>query len=244
MSMPIPSDLHQILFLDIETVSCVGEYAAMDSRMKSLWEKKAMTIRNEEECPPDELFLKKAAIYAEFGKVVAIAVGYIRNEPNQERQLRVKAFACETEKETLLSFKELVEKKFDADKLFLCAHNGKEFDFPYLCRRMLLNGIPLPRALDLSGKKPWEVNHYDTLEMWKFGDKKSYTSLDLLAAIFGITSSKNDIDGSMVNQVYYETKDLSRIARYCMQDVVVTAQLFLKMHCLPPIGEDHILMLN
>lgn len=242
--MQNPSNLHQILFLDIETVSCVGDYKELDSRLRALWDKKSLSIRSEEEIAPEELFLKRAAIYAEFGKIVTIAVGYIRSDENQEQQLRVKAIASESEKEILLEFKELVEKKFDQGKLFLCAHNGKEFDYPYMCRRMLLNGIPLPYTLDITGKKPWEVNHYDTLEMWKFGDKKSYTSLELLTAIFGIDSSKNDIDGSMVTQVYYETKDVARIARYCMQDVVATAQLFLKMNCLPTIAENNIVMLD
>ncbi len=238
------NDPGQILFLDIETVSCVGNYQLLPTRIQQLWHKKSLLIKNEEECTPEELFVKKAAIYAEFGKVVAIAVGYIRNDEQNQPQLRLKAFTSDDEKELLLSFKELLEKKFDQDKLSLCAHNGKEFDYPYLCRRMLLNGIPLPSILDISGKKPWEVNHFDTMEMWKFGDKKSYTSLDLLAAIFGIESSKDDIDGSMVNEVYYESKDLNRIGKYCMQDVLVTAQLFLKLNCLPVIPEDQIIFLH
>jgi 3'-5' exonuclease len=239
----LSTDLNNILFLDIETVSCVGDYRLMDSRLQVLWDKKAALIKKDEEFSSEELFLKRAAIYAEFGKVVSIAVGYIRNDEKNIPQLRVKAFSGDNESDILVAFKELVNK-FDKDKLTLCAHNGKEFDYPYLCRRMVLNAIPLPAILDISGKKPWEVHHYDTMEMWKFGDKKSYTSLDLLAAIFDIHSSKDDIDGSMVNQVYYENKDLSRIGKYCMQDVVVTAQLFLKMNCLPVIPEDHIVILS
>jgi 3'-5' exonuclease len=236
------SGLNNILFLDIETVSCLSGYHLMDPRLQLLWDKKAALINKDEGYTSEELYLRKAAIYAEFGKVVAIAVGYIRNDGNNP-QLRVKAFSSDNEADILVSFKELVNK-FDKDKLVLCAHNGKEFDFPYLCRRMVLNAIPLPAILDISGKKPWEVQHYDTLEMWKFGDKKSYTSLDLLAAIFDINSSKDDIDGSMVNHVYYEDKDLPRIAKYCMQDVVVTAQLFLKLNCLPVISEDQIIMID
>jgi 3'-5' exonuclease len=235
--------LENILFLDIETVSCVGDYELMEKRLQLLWNKKSLLIRNDDNLTPDELFLKKAAIYAEFGKVVSIAVGYIRNDENNKPCLRVKAFSSDNESEILLSFKSLLSK-WDPNKLALCAHNGKEFDYPYLCRRMILNGIPLPAVLDISGKKPWEVQHFDTMEMWKYGDKKSYTSLDLLAAIFGIESSKDDIDGSMVNHVYYNEKDLPRIGKYCMQDVVVTAQLFLKLNCLPTLPEQQIVLLD
>ena len=168
----------------------------------------------------------------------------IRKNENNEPSLRIKSFASDDETELLSSFKSLLEKKFDQNKLMLCAHNGLEFDFPYLCRRMIKNGIKLPLCLDIAGKKPWEVNHIDTMELWKFGDRKSYTSLDLLAAIFDIESSKDDIDGSMVNEVYYENKQLERIAHYCMQDVLVTAQLFLKLNCLPVIPEENITLLS
>jgi 3'-5' exonuclease len=236
-------DLNNILFLDIETVSCMEGYHLMAPRLQLLWNKKALLINRDENITSEELYLKKAAIYAEFGKVVAVAVGYIRNDKAGSPQLRVKAFASENESDILESFKELVNK-FDKDKLVLCAHNGKEFDFPYLCRRMVLNAIQLPAILDISGRKPWEVHHFDTMEMWKFGDKKNYTSLDLLAAIFGIESSKDDIDGSMVNQVYYEDKDLPRIAKYCMHDVIVTAQLFLKLNCFPAIPSEQIIMIS
>lgn len=235
--------LQNILFLDIETVSCTSDYHLMDDRLKLLWDKKSLLIKNEDQLPTDELFLKRAAIYAEFGKVVTIAVGMILPGTDGPA-LRVKAYYHDNEKQLLQEFKELLEQKFDQNKLILCAHNGKEFDFPYLCRRMLLNGIPLPKTLNISGKKPWEVPHIDTMEMWKFGDRKSYTSLDLLSAIFNIESSKSDIDGSMVTEVYYQNKQLDRIARYCMNDVVVTVQLFLKLHCLPTITKDKITLLE
>ena len=140
----------------------------------------------------------------------------------------------------LLGFKDLIDKKLDSANLILCAHNGKEFDFPYLCRRYLVNGIEIPVALQISGKKPWEIKHADTLEMWKFGDRKNYTSLDLLAAIFDIESSKKNIDGSMVNMVFYEEDDLDRIIEYCKQDVVVTANLYLKLNLLPDIPSKNV----
>ncbi|HEY8400107.1 MAG TPA: ribonuclease H-like domain-containing protein, partial [Cytophagaceae bacterium] len=160
-----------------------------------------------------------------------------------KRSLKVKSFAGDDEKILLLEFKELLEK-FNQDKLTLVAHNGKEFDFPYLCRRMLINQIELPSVLNIGGKKPWEINHIDTLELWKFGDRKSYTSLELLAAVFDIPTSKDDIDGSMVNEVYYQQRDLEKIACYCRKDVIVTAQLLLKLHNEPLINEDQVYIVN
>jgi DNA polymerase elongation subunit (family B) len=237
--------LQNILFLDIETVSCVEEYSLLNERIAALWDKKSGLIKkNEDEFTSAEMFTKRAAIYAEFGKIVTIAVGIITIDDNKEQTLRIKAFADDDETKILQDFKNLVEKKFNQSKLILCAHNGREFDFPYMCRRFLINQIPIPQVLQLEGKKPWEIMHIDTMELWKFGDRKSYTSLDLLAAIFDIESSKDDIDGSMVHEVYYKNKQLDRIAQYCMQDVLVTAQLFLKLNCLPVIPEERVVMLD
>jgi len=224
-------DLKNILVVDIETISCVEQYDQLEERFKKLWDKKSSTFKEADVKSSSELFEQKAGIYAEFGKVVTIAVGfYIIDDDNDKIGLRVKAFTGHDEASLLSDFKSLLEAKFDQDKLLLCAHNGKEFDFPYLCRRMLANGIQLPPILDTAGKKPWEVNHIDTMELWKFGDRKSYTSLDLLAGIFKVPSSKDQIDGSMVTTVYYKEKDFSRIATYCMQDVAVTSQIFLKLN--------------
>lgn len=234
-------DLKHILFLDIETVSCEPTFDKLSERMKPLWEKKASFLKSDEPSSPEELYLEKAGIYAEFGKIVTIAVGYFTNH-DDNLSLRVKAFASHDEKALLENFKQLLETHFDQKKLALCAHNGKEFDFPYLCRRMLVNGILPPSALDIAGKKPWEVLHLDTLELWKFGDRKNFTSLDLLAALFDIPSSKSDIDGSMVSHTYYIEKDLEKIAKYCKQDVVVTAQLFLKFNCMPLVKEENIFL--
>lgn len=232
-------DLRNILFLDIETVSCVPDYDALDERLKPLWKKKAQFIKTDQDVSAENLFFERAGIYAEFGKIVTIAVGFI-SQGEGSTSLRVKAFANDDEKVILNEFKGLLEGHFDQNKIALCAHNGKEFDFPYICRRMLVNGIPPPACLQMSGKKPWEILHLDTLEMWKFGDRKNFTSLDLLAALFNIPSSKSDIDGSMVNHAYYIDQDLEKIAKYCKQDVVVTAQLYLKFHCMPLISPEEI----
>jgi DNA polymerase elongation subunit (family B) len=227
--------LKNILFIDIETVSCVSSYQELDDALKPLWDKKATIIRKTEQDKPSDLFFERAAIYAEFGKVIVIGLGFITFDEHDAPTLRVKALQHHDEKTLLQAFKSILETGFQQDGLKLCAHNGKEFDFPYLCRRMLVHGIPLPRALDIAGKKPWEVAHLDTMELWKFGDRKSFTSLDLLAALFGISSSKELMEGSEVNHYYYTENNLDKIAAYCLQDVVVTAQIFLKMHYWAPI---------
>lgn len=231
-------NLSQILVIDIETIRCTSTYNELPEMMQKQWEKKAFTLRNQDEITPDEMYLERAGIYAEFGQVIVIAIGfYVYQE--EEWHFRVRSISNDTEKILLEEFVEVISK-FKASNTYLCGHNGKEFDFPYLSRRLLVNGLLLPELLDTAGKKPWEVNHIDTMELWKFGDRKNYTSLDLLAAIFDIPSSKSDIDGSQVSQVYYEEKDLDRIAEYCARDVVVTAQLLLKLKGQPLINEKNI----
>ena len=234
--------LTQILVIDIETIRCTATYNELTERLQKQWEKKAFLLTKSEDITPDELYMERAGIYSEFGQVIAIAVGfYVKQE--EELHFRVRSLSNDNEKELLQEFVDLLNK-FDQTNTFLCGHNGKEFDFPYLSRRMLVNGIQLPVILDLGSKKPWEVNHIDTMELWKFGDRKNYTSLDLLAAIFDIPSSKSDIDGSQVSQVYYDGNGLERIAEYCARDVVVTAQLLLKLKGLNLIEEQNIHFVN
>jgi 3'-5' exonuclease len=233
------ADYKDILFLDIETVACTNDYASLDERLKVQWSRKGAFLKREEGVTDEELFHQRAGIYAEFGKIICIAVGKLFENDSKEPALRIKAYTGHDEKSVLLEFKSMLEK-LDPQTTKLCAHNGKEFDFPYLCRRMLVNEIPLPSVLNLSGRKPWETPHLDTLDMWKFGDYKHYTSLDLLAAIFNIPSSKNGIDGSQVNHVYYKEKNLEKIKTYCMRDVIVLTQLFLKMKGLRIINEENI----
>ncbi len=233
-------DYRNILFLDIETVAATDHYDSLGDRMKTQWARKAGFFRQREEHQTDEeLFHERAGIYAEFGKVIVIAVGKFTESEKGKRGLKTKYFASHEESLLLQEFKTALEK-MDQPQLKLCAHNGKEFDFPYLSRRMLVHGIPLPQALDLSGKKPWDSSHLDTMEMWKFGDYKHYTSLDLLSAIFNIPTSKGDLDGSLVNSVYYRDKDLKKIAEYCVGDVVAVAQLFLKLQGQVLISPENI----
>ncbi|REE01593.1 3'-5' exonuclease [Marinoscillum furvescens] len=233
--------LRNLLFLDIETVAHTSEYQNLHADLQKHWERKAGFFRNDEGATPEELYGQKAGIYAEFGKVITVAFGILHEDSDRQLALRIKSFSNHDEFHLLSEVKDFLETKFDPENLRMCAHNGKEFDFPYLSRRMLINGIKLPYVLDNSGKKPWEVNFLDTLEMWKFGDRKNYTSLDLLTTIFEIPSSKSDLDGSMVNEVYYHEKDgLERITAYCQRDVIATVQLFLKMKTLPIVPDDKI----
>ncbi len=235
--MPDKLKEENILFIDIETVSQVQSYADLDERFKHLWAKKMEFFAKRDEKTPEELYAN-AAIWAEFGKVVCISAGHIVKSGNK-RTLRVKSFYGHNEKHLLESFVFLLNNHFNKDKHFLCAHNGKEFDFPYLSRRMLVNEIPLPKILDLAGKKPWEVRHLDTLELWKFGDFKHYTSLDLLAALFNIPSPKTEIDGSMVSGIYWNQGDVEKIASYCQNDVTTVCKILLKLMGEPSVGELH-----
>jgi uncharacterized protein YprB with RNaseH-like and TPR domain len=212
-----------LLFLDIETVAQHAHWKELPIKKQLLWEKKSLYFRSSEELSAESLY-ERAGIYAEFGKIVCIAVGYFHHQ-----ELRIKAFSHEDELLVLEAFNQLILTHYNHKETQLCAHNGKEFDFPYLARRMIVHGIPLPIPFQLSTKKPWEINHIDTLELWKFGDYKHFTSLDLLADILDIESSKSDIDGSQVHQVFYQEKDLERIAHYCKRDVAVLAQVYLKL---------------
>jgi DNA polymerase elongation subunit (family B) len=233
------ADLKDILFLDIETVGCADSYSKLGERLKAQWARKANFFKREEGQTDEDLFHEKAGIYAEFGKIVVIAIGKYTEGEHGELGIRTKYFANHDEAKLLSEFRETVEKMGPAVRL--CAHNGKEFDFPYMCRRMLVNGIQLPSVLNMSGKKPWEINHLDTLELWKFGDYKHYTSLDLLATIFEIPTSKGVMDGSMVSKVYYQEGDLKKISEYCVGDVLAIAQLYLKFKGMPLVNEHNIL---
>ncbi|HZG99940.1 MAG TPA: ribonuclease H-like domain-containing protein [Flavisolibacter sp.] len=231
-------NFNNILFLDIETVSQYETYHHMPEDWQELWNLKAEIIARGKDVTPDEVY-ERAGIYAEFGKIVCISCGCIQGQ-GDNRKLVLKSFYGDDEHQLLTGFADMLQKwSGDADK-FLCAHNGKEFDYPYICRRMIINRIAIPEALKIAGRKPWEVRHLDTLELWKFGDYKSFTSLKLLARALDIPSPKDDIDGSMVNGVYWGEKDVERIAVYCQKDVVTLAQVLLRFHCEPLIKQENI----
>ncbi len=245
-------DLYNILFLDIETVPAVSDFEAMSEEMQELWGLKCRTLlkRPGEEIEYEEmadLFAERAGIYAEFGRIVCISVGFMTRNPDDVKPvMRVKSFANTMESALLEDFSELLNKHFNNPERFaVCGHNIKEFDIPYICRRMLVNQLPLPRLLDIAGRKPWETKHLlDTLEMWKFGDIKNYTSLRLLTALFDIPSPKDDIDGSDVARVFWEERDLDRIATYCEKDVLATAQLFLRLKRQPLLLPEQVVVVR
>lgn len=228
--------LENILFLDIETVPEIEHFADISEEKQELFALKTQYQRKEEITP--EEFYERAGIWAEFGKIVCISVGYFVRI-DTERSFRVKSFTG-NEESLLQEFKSLLDNHFNRAEHLLCAHNGKEFDFPYIARRMIINRIELPSKLNLFGKKPWEVAHLDTLELWKFGDYKHYTSLRLLTNILGIPSPKDDIDGSDVARVYYQEKDLDKIIKYCEKDTVAVAQLLLRFNNLELLKDDEV----
>ena len=228
--------LTNILFLDIETVPQHPSFDDTPKELQQLWEKKSkFLIKKDDTETPDSIY-RQAGIYAEFGKIVCISCGYF----SADRKLRIKSFYGDDEKKLLMEFSELLSKFFSKNDKQLCAHNGKEFDFPFLARRMVINNVPLPPVLDTPGKKPWEVNHLDTLELWKFGDYKSYTSLLLLATVLGVPTPKDDIDGSMVWDVYWNEKNLPRIVTYCQKDVLTIAQIFLRFRGEQLLAESEV----
>ncbi len=226
--------IDKILFLDIETVPCVYRFDDLDPKTQELYALKTRFIQEREERDASEVY-DRAGIYAEFGKVICISTAFINGNT-----LRVKSFYGDDETEVLSQFAELLNRYFASDNQYLCGHNIKEFDIPFLARRMVINGVELPNMLDLAGKKPWEVRHLDTMELWKFGDYKHFTSLSLLTHIFGIPTPKDDISGADVSRVYWEEQDLERIKVYCEKDTIAVAQLLMKFKNLPLIKDEYI----
>lgn len=219
--------IEEVLFIDLETIPRVPAYEDLSPEWRKLWDDKMRTQVTETATPAD-LYVK-AGIFAEFGRIIVISAGYVYQRQGEWRY-RVKSFYDDDEKKLLMNFATALERFEKAGKRRLCAHNGQEFDFPWLSRRMLLNGLELPKVLDIAGAKPWEVKELliDTLQLWKFGDFKHYTSLALLCACFDIPTPKDDIDGSQVAYVYHVEKDLDRIIRYCEKDTLALANLLLK----------------
>ncbi|MES2568179.1 MAG: 3'-5' exonuclease [Bacteroidota bacterium] len=224
--------LENILFIDIETVPVQYQYSSLSEAERELWDKKFFYSKD---ISPEQQY-SKAGVFAEFAKVVCIGLGFM-----SEGKFRTKAIAGDNEQDVLIEFSQLLEQFFNTKDHFLCAHNGKEFDYPFLCRRLLVNKIPLPKILHIQGFKPWEVKHLDTMEMWRFGDIKNFTSLNLLAHVFNIPSPKDDIDGSQIAQVYYEEKNIERIKTYCIKDVVTLARIYQALKGLSPISDNDII---
>lgn len=230
--------LEDLLFIDIETVPGRPSFADLDEQFQELWTIKARQLAKIEPDPAD--IYERAGLYAEFGQIVCISIGILRETGDGRYSMRLKSFCNANEKQLLDDLCVLLNTKFTGKSHCLCGHNIREFDIPYLCRRMLVNDICLPKLVDCTGLKPWEIPHLDTLHLWRFGDNRSYVSLSLLAALFNIPSPKSDMDGSEVARVFYEDRDLARISRYCEQDVVTVAQLLLRFKSLPLLPPEDI----
>lgn len=229
-------NLSRVLFLDIETVPQSPDYDQLEGKSKSLWDKKSGQLKTEAMPTPASVY-GRAGIYAEFGRIIVISVGFFNGS-----EFRIKSFYGDDEKILLEEFAQLLNRHYNQADDMLCAHNGKEFDFPYIARRMVINGIELPFILQLAGKKPWEVKHLDTMELWKFGDYKSYTSLELLTHILNIPTPKDDIDGSQVGHVYWVERDLERIRHYCQKDVLAVAQVMRRYLNQPLIRDEQVVI--
>jgi uncharacterized protein YprB with RNaseH-like and TPR domain len=229
--------VEDVMFLDIETVPASASYETLTPAIQNLWDKKSRQFRTPEQTAQDAY--ERAGIYSEFGKIICISVGLIRDK--NPFKFRLKSFYGKDEKSLLTEFSGMLSKfsRTNIDAV-LCAHNGKEFDFPYIARRMIINRLIIPGILDNAGKKPWEVKLLDTMDLWKFGDYKNYTSLDLLTSILGIPTPKDDIDGSMVAGIFYNDDDLKRIVYYCEKDVLAIGRVLLRFMYLPGIEEDNI----
>ncbi len=232
-----------LLLIDIETVPLYSNYHQLNEKMQKLWDKKSLLI-DKDNADTASSFSEKAGIYAEFGKIVCIGLGYFVKK-NEGYSLKVKTLAGDDEKKLLHDFRDVCNKFFrHAEKQF-CGHNIREFDIPYICRRSFINQVALPDVLlDLQNKKPWENPMLDTLQFWKFGEYKNFTSVDLLSAILNIESPKDDIDGSDVANVYWKENDLERIVRYCNKDVVTVAQIFMRLNAMPLLNEEDVVVMN
>jgi DNA polymerase elongation subunit (family B) len=231
-------NIENVLFLDIETAPAYSTYGELPELFRKLWDRKADQLKREDDENPESLF-PRAGIYAEFGKIICVSAGFFKG-----KEFRIKSFYGDDEYLLLKQFCKLLETHYNFEKKFLCAHNGKEFDFPFLARRILIHGLPLPNILDAAGKKPWEVQFLDTMELWKFGDYKHYTSLELLSAVFGIPTPKDDISGADIHKVYWQEHDLERIRKYCQKDVLTVARLFLKYQQQPGIEEEQVIIVD
>lgn len=241
-------DIAHVLFLDIETVSAHPTYEELEEDMQEMWHYKSrQLLKRQEEMEEDEIaayYEQRAAIYAEFGKIACISVGIAyRNADDKRLRVRLKSFIGDDESQILQDFSQMLQQHYnDPGKYFICGHNIREFDIPYICRRMVVNQLPLPAMLNLAGKKPWETRHLlDTMELWKFGDSKNFTSLKLLAALLRFPSPKDDIDGSDVGRVFWEERDFDRLSLYCEKDVLATVQLLLRFKRMPILEEDQVL---
>ncbi len=231
-------NLNDLLLIDIETIPQESNYNNLTHLWQGLWEEKSSKYNFAEPLTIEESYNERAAILAEFGKIICISIGYFITDENKKLQLKQKTFSGHNEVLVLNDFLLLCDNFIKSKKsISFAGHNIKEFDIPFICRRLIINNIALPKYLNLHGQKPWENTNMDTLHWWRFGDYKNYISLKLLAASLQIPSSKDDIDGSKVRSVYYNENGLERIAAYCTKDVQVVAQIIMRFANKPLLEE-------
>ncbi|OWY22514.1 3'-5' exonuclease [Sphingobacteriales bacterium UPWRP_1] len=240
-------DMAAILFLDIETVPMVKQWTDLSPEMQTLWQYRTNRFKQsvDDDLTEEDYFFKKSGVYAEFGKVVCISAGIYRHPKNagDAPSFRLKSFAGHDEAQLLTDFLQMLQTRFDPDRFYLCGHNIREFDVPYLCRRAIINGLPLPTILDVNALKPWELRFLDTMQLWKFGDYKNFTSLHLLTHLLNIPSPKEEMEGSHVAQVYWHQENgLERIANYCQQDVLAVAQVALRFKGMPLLTPEQVVV--
>lgn len=236
--------ISNLLLIDIETIPFVQNFSELPNNWQQIWIDK-ISKSNLEQLLPEETWKKRGGILAEFGKIICISTGFFYEDKDRNTCFKIKSIYGHDEKEILEKFIELCYKYYNLHRDFIFGgHNIREFDIPYICRRILINNLPLPEFLWLHEKKPWEIKMFDTLTWWKFGDIKNYTSLNLLAHVLNIPTSKDDIDGSKVQEVYYNEKNLHRIVEYCQKDVMVVANIILRFKNLPLLNQEHIIIIS
>ncbi|QKZ11282.1 ribonuclease H-like domain-containing protein [Spirosoma sp. KUDC1026] len=233
--------LKNFLFIDLKTVAGEASLLSADPRLQRQWEEKIRHFRNEDDLSAAAWYDRRASYYAEFGKIIAVGIGGLYFTDDDQPRLKVKVLANDDEK-ALLDELLVILNRYPAGELTLCAHNGKEFDFPYLCRRLMANGLPLPHALQISGKKPWEITHQDTLERWQFGDKRHFVPLDLLAAVLDVPTRPLEWQGDRTSEVYYREHDWPRIEQYTQDSVVMLVQVYMRMVGAPLVADEHIVV--
>jgi hypothetical protein len=235
-------NIYDLIFIDIETVPQYVAYGELSNAMKQLWTTKHSFLKSENESAEDG-YLKRAGVYAEFAKIICISIGLFHTDKeSKQRTFRVKSFSGDDEKKLLEEFTQLINKSFNTERFHFCGHNLREFDIPFICRRLLINRLPFPEILNVSGKRPWEMLDVDTLQLWKFGDYKNYTSLKLLAEVLGIPTPKDDIEGKDVCRVYWQENGLKRIVEYCEKDVITVARLLLRFKGdVEPLKEEDVI---
>ena len=238
-------NIYDLIFIDIETVPQFSSHEQLTPAMKELWAAKHSFLRTENETAEDG-YLKRAGVYAEFAKIICISIGYFRaDKETKQRTFRVKSFYGDDEKMLLEEFTSLINKNFSFERFHFCGHNIREFDIPFICRRMLINQLIFPDLLDVSGKRPWEMQNIDTLQLWKFGDYKNYTSLKLIAEVLSIPTPKGDIEGKDVCRVYWQENGLQRIVEYCQRDVITVARLLIRFKGdTQPVKDEEVVFVN